>query len=145
MNRILNTGRQGVIDLVRGQLVSVVMACVLVVVGLISVSSAAGMLSAFDNLRVGLPMAAIAFLTLAAREQAVPKGDEFRSGWPYQGVLLLGAGLIFTTAAVGAFAYLAGVSAAGHPVPITLLGMLIVGNGFFGFSAFISYRQRAGD
>lgn len=87
-------------------------------------------------------MGGVYFLTLAAHEQAVPKGDQIRSGWRYEGALLLGAALIFSTASLSTFAYLAIVGAAGHPVPITLLAMLIGGNGFIGFLAFSSYQQR---
>ncbi|OYX49507.1 MAG: hypothetical protein B7Y90_06420 [Alphaproteobacteria bacterium 32-64-14] len=142
MNRILKLGKQGVVDLVRGQTVNVVVACVIVAIGLISVSSAPGMLSVFGSVGFVIPMGGVYFLTLAAHEQAVPKGDRFRSGWPYEGALLLGAALIFSTASLGTFTYLAIVSAADHPAPITLLAMLVAGNGFVGFLAYISYRQR---
>lgn len=142
MNRLLKLGKQGVVDLARGQTVSVAVACVIVAIGLVSVSSAAGILSVFGSLNFIVPMGGVYFLTLAARDQSVLKGNEFRSGWPYEGALLLGAALIFSTVSMGAFAYLATVGAADHPVPITLLAMLIGGNGFIGFLAFNSYQQR---
>jgi len=138
-------GRRGVVDLARGQSVSVAIACAVVAVGLVSVSPAAGVLSRLGTLGFGLPLGAVAILLRSARDQAAPKRDRPESGWSHEGALLLGAALLYTATACCTFACLAIARAIANPVPIMLAGILLLGNAMFGFFALMSYRQRVRD
>lgn len=138
--------------MVRGQPVSVAIACALAAAGLVYVSPTPGALSQLRALEYSLPFFSVMMLVTAARKHAAPPrgalqlfGGFQRSGWPREGPLLLGSALIFSVASLATFGYLATVNAVSPPVPAVLAAMLVLGNALFGFAALMSYHQRARD